>query len=472
MGYSITSVQSQRILRHLEAAGSERVRTGEKLASAQRINHAGDDAAGLAVSDRMKERVNGLEQARRNIQDGISMLQVAEGGIRSVQDYLQRMRTLCVQAASDTLTTADRVNIQYEMTQLTDEIERQSSTVTFAGRKLTGPVPNTPLPADVVFVVDTSGSMAGEIGNVLAGLNSLTSGLDNAGIQARYALMDVNDVREPVNGTNRDLNFTNAAGLSAALAALLPVTGSPVRNWDAIQATLPGGADAPTWDTSPPTLRFMIQLTDTTANEGGTVTNEAAQAANLLANNTTYFGVIDPLNAAQYDDLANQTGGQLYDVASADYSPLLNSIRNTIIATAVGYHMEDPRVIHVGANEDETITLAVPADARTTTLGVDGIDVTTRAGATSGITAIDTALDRVSGYLADIGAQQNRLESAMQEVSTSLRNTADARSKIRDTDFSQATMDYARQQMIEMGGQSALAQSHAQTAVVLQLLRG
>jgi flagellin len=108
----------------------------EKLSSGLRINTAADDAAGLAISQKMLGQVNGLDQAQRNAQDGISMLQTAEGGLNETQNILQRMRELAVQGANDTLTTADRANIQDELNQLSSEIDRISNNTDFNTTKL------------------------------------------------------------------------------------------------------------------------------------------------------------------------------------------------------------------------------------------------------------------------------------------------------------------------------------------------
>jgi flagellin len=103
----------------------------ERLSSGLRINRAADDAAGLAISERFRTQINGLKQASKNIQDSISLIQTAEGGIETISDQLQRLRTLAVQAANDTLTTGDRALIQLEFNQILTEIDRQVSTVNF-----------------------------------------------------------------------------------------------------------------------------------------------------------------------------------------------------------------------------------------------------------------------------------------------------------------------------------------------------
>lgn len=108
----------------------------ERLSSGLRINRAADDAAGLAISERFRSQINGLRQSSKNIQDGISLIQTVEGGIASISDQLQRLRTLSVQAANDTLTTSDRALIQLEFNQVLTEIDRQSSTVNFNSKVL------------------------------------------------------------------------------------------------------------------------------------------------------------------------------------------------------------------------------------------------------------------------------------------------------------------------------------------------
>lgn len=107
-----------------------------KLSSGYRINNAGDDAAGLAVSEKMRFQIKGMEQAGRNIQDGISLAQVAEGGLSTVGDILQRLRTLSVQAANGTLASSDRMLIQQEVNALVSEIGRMQTSISFNGTKL------------------------------------------------------------------------------------------------------------------------------------------------------------------------------------------------------------------------------------------------------------------------------------------------------------------------------------------------
>ena len=108
----------------------------EKLSSGLRINRAADDAAGLVISEKMRAQIKGLDQARRNAQDGISMVQTAEGALSETHSILQRMRELAVQAANDTYTSNDRLAIQQEINQLKDEVNRIATSTEFNTKKL------------------------------------------------------------------------------------------------------------------------------------------------------------------------------------------------------------------------------------------------------------------------------------------------------------------------------------------------
>ena len=122
--------------RQLGNATNAQSKSMEKLSSGMRINRAGDDAAGLAISEKMRGQIRGLDQASRNAQDGISMLQTAEGGLNEVHDILQRQRELAVQASNDTNVDADRTALKDEFDQLSSEIERIMENTTFNSKKL------------------------------------------------------------------------------------------------------------------------------------------------------------------------------------------------------------------------------------------------------------------------------------------------------------------------------------------------
>ena len=131
--HNLTAMNSNRML---GITTSTQAKSTEKLSSGYKINRAADDAAGLAISEKMRSQVRGLDRAATNAQDGVSVVQTAEGALSTVHSMLQRMNELATQAANDTNTTTDREKIKDEMDQLTSEIDRVQSTTTFNTQKL------------------------------------------------------------------------------------------------------------------------------------------------------------------------------------------------------------------------------------------------------------------------------------------------------------------------------------------------
>ena len=131
--HNLTAMNSNRML---GLTTSSQAKSTEKLSSGYRVNRAADDAAGLAISEKMRRQVKGLTQASRNAQDGISCVQTAEGALTEVHDMLQRMNTLANQASNDTMTTADRSYLDQEVQALVSEIDRVASTTTFNEKNL------------------------------------------------------------------------------------------------------------------------------------------------------------------------------------------------------------------------------------------------------------------------------------------------------------------------------------------------
>ena len=133
INYNYESISAQRNLSQTQGSFFKAI---EQLSSGQRINKAADDAAGLAVSEKLKNQVRGLNQAQRNAQDSISLMQVAEGALSETHNLLSRMRELSIQAANDTLTASDRVHIQAEVDQLLSEVDRIATAAQFNGKSL------------------------------------------------------------------------------------------------------------------------------------------------------------------------------------------------------------------------------------------------------------------------------------------------------------------------------------------------
>lgn len=274
MGLQVnTNVAALNAYRHLSSTQSTMNTSLERLSSGLRINRAADDAAGLAISEKLRAQTSGLGQASANAQDAISLVQTAEGALNETHSILQRMRQLAVQSSNDTNTADDRDAIQKEVTALNDELDRIATTTQFNGQNL----------------LDGTGGTAGS---------------------------------------------------------------------------------------------FTFQI---------------------------------------------------------------------------------------GANTGQTVTVAF-AEADTTTLGTNALDVSTQAGAAAALTAIDSAIQTVSGDRADLGAVQNRLQHTINSLSVAAENAAAAESRIRDTDMAKEMSSFSRSQILSQAGVSMLAQANSSPQSVLKLL--
>ncbi|PAE25842.1 flagellin [Bacillus sp. 7894-2] len=222
--------------RQLNSASAGQSKSMEKLASGLRINKAGDDAAGLAISEKMRGQIRGLDQASKNAQDGISMIQTAEGALNETHSILQRMRELSVQASNDTNTADDRKAIGDELVQLTDEIDRISDTTAFNGKKLlNGDLATTQkststaktgvaLGGALISNVDVSGAKADETYTFSynAGELTLTRKSDNAAQTIDIKDADFDDNEETLSFNTLGVSITvtgddTAANIGGAL---------------------------------------------------------------------------------------------------------------------------------------------------------------------------------------------------------------------------------------------------------------
>ena len=188
------NLQAMNAHRQLVMNNAAQSKSLEKLSSGYRINRAGDDAAGLSISEKMRSQIRGLDQASRNAQDGISLIQTAEGALNETHSILQRMRELAVQAANDTNVTADRTAITNELAALTTEIDRIANSTTFNGVKLLdGSVSTNPLTLQVGANTSTFESMGITISTMTytaLAIGGVASGVTtNAG-----ALISINSV--------------------------------------------------------------------------------------------------------------------------------------------------------------------------------------------------------------------------------------------------------------------------------------
>ncbi|MBE4907050.1 flagellin [Bacillus luteolus] len=398
----------------LNSATNAQAKSMEKLSSGLRINKAGDDAAGLAISEKMRGQIRGLDQATRNSQDGISMIQTAEGALNETHSILQRQRELATQAANDTNTAEDRKNIQDEMDQLGKEIDRIAETTQFNTKNL------------------LDGSMD----------RSTTAGAN-------------------VN-TNSSLKIAGAAGGTAIAAdtAVLTTLGDKDGNSLGIQAT---DTVTVSYVKNGETKTVTLAGDDTIADIVSAGDFGAAAVADgnisVTATGTGHTGAIHGLTVTVKDADGNVRSGA---------SSALSSFGETTQATDT--NSDGSATFQIGANTGQTINLAIK-DMGTSALGVKDIKVGSAGQASTAIKVIDGAIQKVSAQRSSLGSVQNRLEHTINNLSTSSENLTAAESRVRDVDMAKEMMESTKNGILSQAAQAMLAQANQQPQGVLQLLR-
>ncbi|MCM3356758.1 flagellin [Psychrobacillus sp. MER TA 171] len=394
--------------RQLGSATNAQSKSMEKLASGMRINKAGDDAAGLAISEKMRGQIRGLDQASRNSQDAISLIQTAEGALNETHDILQRMRELATQSANDTNTTSDRGEIQKEINSLTSEINRIGNTTEFNTQKLLNGGKDSNKAAVAAGQVTVGGLTFDTTGGALEGYTFKLGTVAAATPEA--AVIDTANKTVTINGdfsgtpavTNADLaTAINDALEAEGITQTVQVAGTAVTTTTgATSAAVAGGADAGAG------LQFQIG-----ANEKQSLTLEIGD---MRASSLGITGTADTAGFTKADSVTNGT--------------------------------------------DSAVTEAA-------------LDVSTHENAASAVTKIQTAIDKVSAERSKLGANQNRLEHTINNLSTSSENLTAAESRIRDVDMAKEMMEQTKNSILSQAAQAMLAQANQQPQGVLQLLR-
>ncbi len=378
--------------RQLTIGQSAAAKNMEKLSSGLRINRAGDDAAGLAISEKMRGQIRGLEQASRNAQDGISLLQTAEGALNEVHSILQRMRELAVQAANDTNTTTDRGEIQKEINQLTSEINRIGNTTEFNTQKLLdGTKAGSPAAAAAAAKVTGSTVTLGT-GTDFGSKNLVFT----VGIGTTTKTVTLSQNYDGTNKTMADL----VNDLQTALGSGVTVT----NNSGKIEITAKNTTDS--------------------------ITINAATSGDLSVIGLT-AGTTNPTRAT--DGLTFQigaNGGQSIGINISDMRATSTLLK---VATATG------TTVTASSGKVATYTTATDVTDGTTSTGqFKALDVSTNANATAAIDVIDDAIKNVSAERSKLGAYQNRLEHTINNLGTAAENLTAAESRIRDVDYALA----------------------------------
>jgi flagellin len=503
-----------------------------RLSSGKRINSASDDAAGVAISSRLSAEIRGTDQAIRNALDGQALIDTAEGAHSEIENILQRMREVAVQAANDTNNDQDRLNLQAEIDALVTEINRIASTTTWAGEKLmeaelgtdfsfqvgaktaapnqisikingmgshalglkADPADPAPAaPADYLVrqaTVSGTGVVTENNGNTSITLEGLGAGAAGAQADITYTTTDpasVNAAAVAINAGTATTNIVATVGAdgsgNSGKIILTHQAASPVVAGLGSHASISTLQDLVTFDAANTVPFATMEVSGTT---GILTFNENATSINLVLGKTTATGAAGAASSITIDatadlqtavDAINGTGGagttEHGYTASIVAAPGGGSLAGTI-KLVQGTSHEDltqtslANLIDNGANGVGAIAKQQPAAAGP----AQDMDVKTAPKARDSIVAIDAAIQTVNIQRSSLGAVSNRLSHTINNLTNISSNLSAAQGGIEDADFAHETTMLAKNQILQQASTAMLAQANASKQNVLSLLQG
>jgi flagellin len=385
--------------RQLNSASGAQSNSMEKLSSGLRINRAGDDAAGLAISEKMRGQIRGLDMAAKNAQDGISLIQTAEGALNETHSILQRMRELATQSANDTNTATDRAELQKEVDQLSEELSRIGNNTEFNTQNL------------------LDGSFEGKfhIGanegqNISLDINDMRG----------FELKMTGDVQTSAVATGAYTAGSSSAGSDTIVAGTHTVTGNAEDGYQLVKAdgtVLANSTDGLTFTGTDADDGTADKVVFDKAVTSGEVTIDHTSGSEVYSGTTSEATVTNSgLEAGTY-------------TVSTDGTQLLQN--DEVIATST----DSKTFTDAEGNNVLVSDVALEADS---TVEVGGINISSQASANSAITTINNAIETVSAERSKLGAYQNRLDHTINNLGTSSENLTAAESRIRDVDYALA----------------------------------
>jgi len=458
---NIGSLTAQRNLGMSQASLSTAM---QRLSSGLRINSAKDDAAGLAISERMTSQIRGVNQAARNANDGISLTQTAEGDLAQIGNNLQRMRELAVQSANATNSASDRAALDNEVQALSSEIDRAAQNSAFNGTKL----------LDGSFIAQKF-----QVGaNATAADQITVSSIASARTSSLGAFNGVTLTNQSI-GTASD----TAAGQSVTVGGTTTSLGSIANDAKALAAAINSSGVSGLQATA--NVTSVAAGTQTAAATGaGTITVNglaiAVTASGVAA--TDRANAVTALNAqsAVTGVVASDTGSGV-SLAAADGRNITVAF-GTVSAANFGMAAAGTTgaTINVNYQAPTGVTGNVswsgafaPASAAIAATGtsISAINVLTATSAASAIGSIDAAISSVNTSRAALGAIQNRFTSVVASLQTTAENLSASRSRIQDADFAAETANLSRAQILQQAGTAMVAQANQLPQSVLSLLK-
>ena len=433
-------------------------KTMERLSSGFRINHASDDPSGMAISGKMRAQIDGLDRSSRNANDGISVLQTADGALNEVTSMIQRMRELAVQAANGITGQEDKEAIQNEIDSLKEEIDRIATSTEFNTKTLLDGSINTRIYSEHISRQQSSKTVS-------AGQYNLK--IDAAAEQAVQT---------------SSLTIADTIEITAAQAGTVSINGSTVELTEGMkgqeiyqalrQAAELGEATISDYGEQ---LEFTSTAYGADAELAISFSNDDLAALFGMPGESSTAGTDAKITIDKTSDFSNQAtysvdgnkvvitdagGFEISFLAEAGYT---GDIKMNV--TDVG-----PMDLQIGANEGQYMTVRIPA-TDTKHMYIDDVNVTTVNGAMKALDKLSDALDYINKSRAELGAYQNRLESSVASLDETSENMTSALSRISDADMAKEMTEYTKYNVLSQSSTSALSQANELPQLALQLLQ-
>jgi len=458
-----TNVASLKGQRQLGKVTTQLEKSFQRLSSGLRINGAADDSAGLAITERMEAQVRGMDQARRNSADAVSLVQTVESGLGEVTGILQRLRELSVQAANDTNTSADRATLDSEASQLISSLDQIASSTEFNGQKvLDGTTSSMTFQtgannqSDQAVTVNLGGVRAGQLGGMARETGGAVDG---------SAIAGTGDVQ--INGTNivATADFASDVGHAAGNAQ----DDSAYAKAKAINASN-AGVKAVANETQV-TKAFAAAAANYTLSVNGVNIFQSGQAGSVgdMVNQINLHSDETGVSAA--------VSGTSFVMTAADGRNINLDASTAQQGFAIG---AEQNLGSITISDEDNISIAagnaiIGMSGTSVTVDSDNlntaVDLSTRAGSLESIDRLDSAIERVLELRGRMGAAQNRLEVTASNLSAISENVTAAKSRIRDADFASESALMTRNQILQQAASAMLSQANQAPNMALQLLR-
>ncbi len=514
--------------RNLSGSATAQATAMQRLSSGLRVNSAKDDAAGLAIADRMTSQINGMTVATRNANDGISLTQTAEGALGSLTDTLQRMRDLSVQASSTAgVSASDRAKMQTEFKALNEELVRVVGSSEFNGKKILNGDLAGGLDIQVGATTDTNSQISVAISNMSSLLTPVTQTTlypNGEPVDATLASTVTNSAAAAANdpqlkAANDAGKLANAAVVAAKLAAASPndvalakaASLANVAAANAISAsstnilatsvankanllvpdaflnsvTAANGASVAAATAIASTDATLQAATSTDAAQAAslmTTANQLAAAANADVASAGQNVLATTMNTLTGDNLSvvDSTGQSTnaLNTAVAGYAPgTFGADRNAQKALATlevskaivaASYVNDPTKTQTANDTDKLSFINNSKLVADSSMAVDHVGTDY---ALSSINAIDNAIASIDTERSNLGSTQNRFTTTISNLQNGIENQSAAKSRIMDADFAQETANLSRSQILQQAGTAMLAQANQSGQTVMTLLR-